>query len=60
LADRTPEAPSEGSVTDYTMGYFVVFLGIALGLLSVLRASNRREREKPQQYQERNLLAQED
>jgi hypothetical protein len=55
-ADPPPKAP-EGSLTDYTLSYFVVGLGIVLGLLIVSKASNRRDRERPAGYVEKNLAA---
>lgn len=55
---KAPPAPppSEGSSFDYTLQYFIVILGIALGLLLVLRSSNRQERDHPEQYVGKNLL----
>ena len=41
LAQKTAEpGAGEGSFTDYTLGYFLVAMGVALGILSVLRASD--------------------
>jgi hypothetical protein len=55
---QAPAEPSggEGGATDYTLAYTVVILGVALGLLVVLRASTRREREKPEGYVQKTVL----
>ena len=55
-----PVNPAGGSVTDYTLAYFLVALGIVLGMMFVVRTSSRRERDRPEKYKEKNLLAQED
>ena len=60
LADRTLDIPQQGgSATDYTVPYALFMAGVALGLFVVLRASGRRERERPQQYVEKNVLKEE-
>ena len=57
LAERTPDAPKTGGgATDYTLGYFLLILGVVLGLLFVLHTSNRRERDKPEGYVAKNIL----
>ena len=38
------------------LSYLIVILGIMLGLLVVARASNRRDRERPAGYVEKNLM----
>jgi hypothetical protein len=59
-AGAPPQTPMEatGSVTAWTLPYAIVMLGIGLGLLVVLRPSHRRERERPEEYVERNILQQ--
>jgi hypothetical protein len=57
LADRGfPEPEQVSGSNDYALAYFLVAFPILLGLLIVLRASNRRTRDKPAQYVEKNLL----
>ena len=55
--DATAAKPTEGGLTDYILSYLVVILGIVLGLLVVAKASNRRDRERPAGYVEKNLMA---
>jgi len=55
-ADAPPKAPEAG-VTDYTLSYMLVILGIALGLLVVAKPANRRERERPAGYVQKNIIA---
>jgi hypothetical protein len=50
----TTEETSPG--TDYTLPYALVLLCIFLGLFVVLRSSHRRERAKPQGYEEKKIL----
>ncbi len=38
---------------NYVLSYFIVLMCIGLGLLVVTRASNRRDRARPEQYQEK-------
>lgn len=59
LADRAEDTPPSGGFTDYTVAYFLVLMGIMVGLLLVLRSSNRREEEGPQQYVEKNVVKEE-
>jgi len=47
------EKPDPSSV--YSLPYALVILAVILGLLVVLRASNRREREKPEEYESQGL-----
>jgi hypothetical protein len=56
--DKGGAAQESGGV-DYTLAYALVILGVVLGLLFVLRSSNRRERERPAGYVEKNLLKEE-
>jgi hypothetical protein len=46
-----PTKPEPGS-GQYVMSYFLVIMGVAVGLLVVCRASNRRDRAKPEGYDE--------
>ena len=46
-------------MSDYMLSYLVVILGIVLGLLVVAKASNRRDRERPAGYVEKNIMADE-
>jgi hypothetical protein len=53
---KAPE-PQGGS---YVAAYMVVILAIALGLLVVCRSCYRRDRAKPEQYDEKKLGKEED
>ncbi len=55
-ADSAGSKPTEGGISDYMLSYLIVILGIILGLLVVARASNRRDRERPAGYVEKNLM----
>lgn len=57
-ADSGGGKGSDG-MTDYMLSYLVVILGIVLGLLVVAKASNRRDRERPAGYVEKNIMADE-
>ena len=52
-----PPKPTEPGISDYMLSYLVVILGIVLGLLVVAKTSNRRDRERPAGYVEKNILA---
>jgi heme/copper-type cytochrome/quinol oxidase subunit 2 len=60
-ADPPAPDPAEagGGISDYMLSYLVVILGIVLGLLVVAKASNRRDRERPAGYVEKNIMADE-
>ncbi len=58
-ADSAGGTPAEGGMTEYMLSYVVVLLGIVLGLLVVAKASNRRDRERPAGYVEKNIMADE-
>ena len=63
LAAPPPPAPKAGesiNSTVYVMAYFIVIFGIVLGMLFVCRASNRRDRAKPEQFGETKSLKKED
>ena len=47
-----PKPTESINSTVYVMAYFIVIFGIALGTLFVCRASNRRERARPEQFAE--------
>ncbi|OHB70114.1 MAG: hypothetical protein A2V70_03655 [Planctomycetes bacterium RBG_13_63_9] len=48
-AKKTEEKEGGGS-TLWTIPYFLVILGVGLGLLVILRSSRRRDRARPQAY----------
>jgi len=48
----TPEK-KEGS---FLLSYMLVVMGVTLGMLVVCKSSRRREREKPEGYEERKKL----
>jgi tellurite resistance protein TehA-like permease len=53
LAQVGPEeAAPKASATVWVLGYTLVFLTVGLGLLVVLRPSFRRERAKPERFEE--------
>jgi len=56
-ADSAAAKPGEGNLTDYMMSYVLVMLGIVLGVLVVANTSNRRSRERPAGYVEKNIMA---
>lgn len=59
-ADAPAPAPkSEESLTDYTLSYMVVIMGVVLGLLVVAKTSSRRDRDRTAGYVEKNLMADE-
>jgi hypothetical protein len=58
LAQAPAPAPAAAadSGADFTLSYALVILGIALGMMIVLQPSHRRDRAKPEQYQEKKIL----
>lgn len=53
LAQAKPdEAPASGGRNLYLASYFVVLLGILLGMLFVCNPARRRDRAKPESYGE--------
>jgi len=44
-------------MTAYMLSYMLVVLGIVLGMLVVAKAANRRDRERPSGYVEKNIMA---
>jgi len=52
------EGGGEGA-GDYMLSYLVVVLGIVLGLLVVAKTSNRRDRDRPAGYVEKNIMSDE-
>ncbi len=45
------------SSNNYALPYALVIMVVALGMLVVLRGSMRRERERPEEYQSKDMLA---
>ena len=50
---RGEEKPDPNS--PYALPYALVIFAVLLGLLVVLRVSNRRDREKPEEYESKDL-----
>jgi hypothetical protein len=50
---------AESAAYDYTFAYFLVLLGVVLGLLCVLRPSGRRHEAGPEMYVSKNILVEE-
>jgi hypothetical protein len=50
------DVPAGKESGSWTLSYALVLFCVILGLLVVLRGSNRRARAKPEQYAEKNLL----
>jgi presenilin-like A22 family membrane protease len=59
LAAELPVKKPEGSMNDYMLSYLVVILGVVLGLLVVAKTSNRRDRDRPAGYVEKNIMGDE-
>ena len=57
LAQPPANKSAEGG--SYVLPYAIVIFGIALGLLFVLRSSHRRERAKPEQYEDQKAALKE-
>jgi heme/copper-type cytochrome/quinol oxidase subunit 2 len=55
FAEPPAAAGAGGGSGDYMLSYMVVILGIVLGLLVVAKSSNRRDRERPAGYVEKNF-----
>ena len=53
-----PESTS-GASNAYALPYALVIFCVILGLLVVLHASHRREREAPEQYESKEMLKEE-
>lgn len=51
LAQGLPKKEDNGGGS-YVFSYFLVILGVGLGMLLVCRASNRRDRARPESYDE--------
>ena len=49
LAAAAPKKEDNGGGS-YVLPYFLVILGVGLGLLLVCRSSHRRDRARPEQY----------
>jgi membrane protein DedA with SNARE-associated domain len=52
----TPPPDQGDTSSGYALPYALVLMCVILGLLVTLRASNRRDREKPEEYQSMELL----
>ncbi len=60
LAAPPLPAPVEdgvGASNSFALPYALVIMVVALGMLVVLRGSMRRERERPEEYQSKDMLA---
>ena len=51
LAQAVSQTEDKGGGS-YVLPYFLVILGVGLGLLLVCRSSHRRDRARPEQYDE--------
>ena len=60
LATAPSDATKNLNSSVYVMAYFVVIFGVVLGMLFVCRASNRRERAKPEQFGESKTAKEDD
>jgi SNF family Na+-dependent transporter len=49
---QVPPKKEETGGGSYVLPYMLVLLGIGLGMLCVCRSSGRRDRAKPEQYEE--------
>lgn len=58
-AEDDPSKSANKGSGDYTLAYFLLILGVVLGMLVVLRSSNRRDRESPEGYVQKNILTEE-
>ena len=56
LAAADTEGKKGGGATAWTMPYFVVVLGVALGMMLVCRSARRRDRAKPQTYGDAKVI----
>ncbi len=56
LAADPATKPAEGGFSDYMLSYMVVVLGIVLGMLVVAKPANRRDRQRPAGYVEKNIV----
>jgi hypothetical protein len=54
-----PGPPRSINSMTYVAAYFLVILGVGLGILFVCRSSNRRERARPEQFESKNLVEEE-
>ena len=54
-----PKQEDSGS-GEYVLAYFLVILGIALGMLLLCRSSNRRDRARPEQFGEGKIVKKEE
>jgi hypothetical protein len=52
VAVAEEQKKEEGSGGDYVLMYFLVILGVALGMLLICRPSRRRDRARPEQFAE--------
>ena len=53
---RQAKEETEGGSGSYVAPYAIVLLGVGLGLLLVCRASRRRERARPESYDESKAI----
>ena len=57
---QRPTKAVEQSSSAYVLCYFLVIAGVALGVLSACMSSGRRDRAKPEQFEEANYAAGDD
>ena len=57
LAQQGMPNKDENGGGQYVMSYFLVIMGVAVGLLVVCRASNRRDRANPRAMTKRELTS---
>jgi hypothetical protein len=51
-----PKKEESADTGSYVVSYFLVLLAIGLGLLVICRPAGRRDRAKPEQYDEKGLM----
>jgi len=59
LAQNVPKKEESGGGS-YVLQYFLVILGVGLGMLLACRANHRRDRARPEQYDEMKVKVNEE